>query len=194
MDSKWINVLAAGGTVLFWNIQGSHMRHTSVNSHRHSDSKGFLTTVTTHCQNVKGFLILTVQMSVMFWPISQCWKSGHWSRPSPERLLWEGRSISSVPIYTVPASIERWNEARSSQQSGQEAKGCMDQNLVLTARHVHCNSSPNQYNRCNNDGVCNSELVYERTQHVNTQLPIKLGIKYIFYYLLWNGCDNVYSW
>lgn len=59
-------------------------------------------------KNVKGIpqSIVTVQMSVPFWPISECWKSGHWSRPSPERLLWEWGSISSVSIYTAPASIE----------------------------------------------------------------------------------------
>lgn len=59
-------------------------------------------------KNVEGIpqSIVTVQMSVTFWPISECWKSGHWSRPSPERLLWEWGSISSVSIYTAPASIE----------------------------------------------------------------------------------------
>lgn len=59
-------------------------------------------------KNVKGIpqSIVTVQMSVTVWPISERWKSGHWSRPSPERLLWEWGSISSVSIYTAPASIE----------------------------------------------------------------------------------------
>lgn len=61
-----------------------------------------------YSKNVKGIpqSIVTVQMSVTIWPISECWKSGHWSRPSPERLLWEWGSISSVSIYTAPASIE----------------------------------------------------------------------------------------
>lgn len=71
------------------------------------------------------------QIYVIFWPISLCWKSGHWSGPSPERLLWEWRSISSVPIYTVHASIERQNEARFSQQSGQETKGFDDQDPTI---------------------------------------------------------------
>lgn len=47
-----------------------------------------------------------VQMSAMLWPISECWKCGRWSRPSPERLLWEHGSISSQSIYTAAASIE----------------------------------------------------------------------------------------
>lgn len=73
--------------------------------------------------NVKGFhKVITVQMSVMLWPISQSWKSGHWSRSSLERLLWEWKTISSVSIYTVPASIEMWNEDPPS-NSGQETKG-----------------------------------------------------------------------
>lgn len=84
-------------------------------------------------------------MCIPFWPISQCWKSGQWSRPSPERLLWEGKSISSVPIYTVPALIERQNEARPSRQSGQKSEG-------FGGKTSHCAMIPaaqNPLNQCN---------------------------------------------
>ena len=56
--------------------------------------------------------------------LSSQWKPGYWLGLSAEKLLWEWRAISSVPIYTAPAWIERRNEARPSTQSGQESVIC----------------------------------------------------------------------
>lgn len=122
MDSKWITVLAAGRNI--FSASNITVWKTAVKSGRYADSKDLklLFTFLSTCEGIPQ-TITTVQMSVMFWPTSQCLKSGYWSRPFPERLLWEWGSISSVPIYTEPASIERRNEARFSQQSGQETEG-----------------------------------------------------------------------
>lgn len=65
--------------------------------------------------------------------------------PPPERLLWEWRSISSVPIFTVPVSKERQNEERSSQQSGQESEGLVGKQCFLNSAALQqFPESPNQ--------------------------------------------------
>lgn len=120
MESKWVNVCGCRRKDYFWNKFGECVSCMTENL-----SVVFLKSrrdSTTHTNNPD---VCNVR------PISQCWKSGCWS--SPERLLWEWGSISSVTIYTAPTSIERRNEARSSQQSGQGTEG-----FHGSKSHFHC--------------------------------------------------------
>lgn len=50
---------------------------------------------------------ITIHMSVMFWPISQCWKSGCWSRPPLLRGSSESEGLFPVCLFLQCLSQKR---------------------------------------------------------------------------------------
>lgn len=89
--------------------------------------------------------IITIQMSVVFWPISQCWKSGRWSRPPLLRGSSESEGLFPVCLFLQCLSQKRGKMKKNlPSNQARKMKAWWENSFLNSAALQQFPESPNQ--------------------------------------------------